>query len=114
MSVPQHTLNVVRGDDFDGPVVRWLDGDRLPVAIGSARLHVRRLVSDDQPLLTLGNGSGLTIGGAGLNEVSIVLTAAQTTGLTEGVWDLEATAAADGRVRTLLGGRVSVTKDVTR
>lgn len=120
MTVPQHTLDVVRGDDFAGPVVRWLDGDREPVPILSARLHVRRLVSDTEPLLTLNDGEGLTIGGADLNEVSIALTAAQTAGLTEGVWDLEGVTqvfTANGlvpRVKTLLGGRVSVEKDVTR
>lgn len=103
-----HRLSLVRGDDFELQV-RWKDADGVQVPISQARLQIRQRVDTD-PVLTLTVGSGLAVASG---TVTITLTAAQTAALGDGVWDLEATSTA-GKVKTLIGGKVRVTKDVTR
>jgi hypothetical protein len=84
----------------------------------TARLQIRRRVTDADALLTLTTDSngGITIVGAA-GTVSITLTAAQTTALdfATGVWDLELISPAPASVVTrLIGGRAVLSREVTR
>lgn len=84
----------------------------------STRMHVRRRISDAVPLLTLSSSgvapaSRLTIGVYG--QVGIEISATDTASMdwTSAVWDLEAVHP-DTTVTRVLGGKISVSPEVTR
>lgn len=110
-TLPRTRIRVTRGDDWAGLIARWLDADREPVAIDSARMQIRRTPATDV-VLGISDGDGLDLSTPG--EVAISFTAEQTQALAGGYcWDLEATAAS-GLVRTIAGGALTVDRDITR
>ena len=117
MAAAKLKLVVEQGATFE-KVITWKAGTpAVPVSLVgcTARMHVRNEISDPATLLdlTTENG-GITLGGA-LGTITLRLTAAATAALTwtAGVYDLEIVYA-DGRVRRLLAGVVSISPEVTR
>jgi hypothetical protein len=104
-------IELTRGDDWSGLAFRWLDSEREPMPIESAKLQVRATVDAAEPLLELDESGGLDISEPGM--VGIAITAEQSTDLENGVWDLEAVTTSDQK-KTLGGGKILVTPDVTR
>lgn len=104
-----HTIELIRGDSF-ALTVRWLDADRDPIEISSARLQVRTKPDSRTALLTLTDGAGLELSAPGTIDVTI--TSEQSQELSSGAWDLEATSVGD-QVKTLVGGKFLVEKDVS-
>lgn len=106
-------IRLIAGDDYP-LIVRWLDSDRVEVPIASARLQVRRIVSEEDVLIDL--TSDLTIDGG---EITLSMDGARTTevfdavGRAPALWDLEATAESS-QVKTLVGGRITVNQGISR
>jgi hypothetical protein len=107
----KHTLELTRGDHYSKRI-RWLDADGQPIPIASARLQARRDPDASAKMLALDETDGLELAEPG--TIDIAITPAHSSGITgDGVWDLEVTSAA-GKTKTLLGGKLRGTKDVSR
>lgn len=104
-------IELVRGDSWSGVKVRWRDGAGDPVVLASARMQIRQSADAATVELELTDGDGLTIDSD--QYVVPAITPVQSAALVSGRWDLEVTSES-GEVRTLLGGAVKVTPDVTR
>ena len=80
----------------------------------TARLDIRRKVSDSPAVATLTNSSGITLGGAA-GTIVIALTDTQTAAITPGpaVYDLEMIDGS-GKIRRLIEGSLTFTPSVTR
>lgn len=89
----------------------------LPVDLTgcTALAHVRANIKAAQPLLVLSTENNRIELGDLLGTVTLILTAAETAAIewTNAVYDLEITFA-DGTVRRLMYGSVSVSPEVTR
>jgi hypothetical protein len=81
----------------------------------TARMHMRGVITDTVPLITLTTeNGGITLGGvAGTIELVITATATAAITWTTAVYDLEIVFAS-GDVRRLVYGPVTVTPEVTR
>ena len=117
MAAAKLKLLIEQGATFE-KVISWKAGTpALPVNLTgcTARAHVRNELADETTLLelTTENG-GITLGGA-LGTITLALSATATAALTwvTGVYDLEIVYA-DGKIRRLLAGTVSVSPEVTR
>jgi hypothetical protein len=104
-------IRATRGDDYDGLIVRWLDSERVPIPIASAKLQVRATPQSSRVLLELTETDGLDL--SVLGEINIVgLTQDRLTTPYRGLWDLEAVATS-GKRKTLLRGEFVIEEDVT-
>ena len=95
----------------------WKDsaGTAVNLTGYTARMQVRSTYDSSTTILSLTNGSGITLGGAA-GTIAITASATVTAALTapwSGVWDLELVSGG-GEVTRLLEGAASVSPEVTR
>ena len=110
-----HNWTIEQGADWSRRVTWLVDGVAVNLTGYTARMDVRLRHSSTDKLLALSSPSaGITLGGLA-GTIDLVLTAAQTAALAEGlyVYDLELVSGA-GVVTRLLEGTVTVTPEVTR
>lgn len=69
-------IEVVQGETWT-TTVPYCDAAGDPIAVDDAVFVVRRFPRDSAPVFSLGVGSGITIGGAGSNEITPIVTGAQ-------------------------------------
>ena len=90
--------------------------NKFPVDVTgySARMQVRETHISSNTLVSLTNGSGITLGGTA-GTIDILISAATTAGFTPNayVYDLELVSA-NGTVTRMLEGSFTVTPEVTR
>lgn len=106
------TQKAYRNDSYE-QVISILDGSGNPISLATADIKLQvRTHSDGDVLLTMSEGSGITVGGAGNNVITISkIISIQTGG--KYYYDLQATFA-DGTVQTYLRGQFIVTEDITQ
>ena len=90
--------------------------NKFPVDVTgySARMQVRQTHTSSDTLVSLTNGSGITLGGTA-GTIDILISAATTAGFTPNayVYDLELVSA-NGTVTRMVEGLFTVTPEVTR
>ena len=113
-----NTFNITinQGATFE-LTVTWKDsaGTAINLTGYSARMQVRETYSSTTSVVSLTNGSGITLGGSA-GTIAIVISATTTAALTapfSGVYDLELVSAG-GVVTRLLQGAATVSPEVTR
>jgi hypothetical protein len=113
-----NTFNITinQGATFE-LTVTWKDsaGTAINLTGYSARMQVRETYSSTSSVVSLTNGSGITLGGSA-GTIAIVISATTTAALTapfSGVYDLELVSAG-GVVTRLLQGAATVSPEVTR
>lgn len=82
----------------------------------SIRMHIRKRITDTNPLLALTTGTGeISITSAATGQFTVTITDEVTAAITwtAGVYDLEVETAG-GQVKRYLQGKVKVSKEVTR
>lgn len=109
-------ITINQGATFE-LTVTWKDstGAAINLTGYSARMQVRETYSSASTIVSLTNGSGITLGGAA-GTIAILISATTTAALTapfSGVYDLELVSAG-GVVTRLLQGAATVTPEVTR
>lgn len=109
-------ITINQGATFE-LTVTWKDstGAAINLTGYSARMQVRETYSSASTVVSLTNGSGITLGGA-TGTIAILISATTTAALTapfSGVYDLELVSAG-GVVTRLLQGAATVTPEVTR
>jgi hypothetical protein len=79
----------------------------------TSAMQVREAIDSATPLLSLTNGSGMTLGGTA-GTIAVTITSAQSSAIAAGsfVYDLEITSG--GTVTRLLQGSFNVSGNVTR
>lgn len=89
-------------------------GDPINLSNYTARMQVRQSYTATQTVLSLTNGSGITLGGtAGTIDLLIPATTTASIGAAQYVYDLEIESAS-GEVTRVVQGTFSVTPEVTR
>jgi hypothetical protein len=106
-----NNLLVYQGATFDEELLLEVDGDPVDLTGYTAAMKVRATPADDA-VLSLTNGSGITLGGA-LGTVAVVITATQTSDIAAGryYYDLELTSA--GVVTRFIQGTFQVSAQIT-
>jgi hypothetical protein len=112
----RYDLEIKQGATYS-IVATWAGSDGSPINLTSytARLQIRESYTATSTLISLTNGSGITLGGSA-GTIAITITAAQTAALSapgSGVYDLEMVSAG-GVVTRLLEGVVTISAEVTR
>lgn len=112
----KYNLTLEQGSTYDSPQLTWKDGNGTPYDLTgwTARMHVRSKISDATTLLELTTENGRIILGGVLGTINLHLTALETADITwsEGVYDLELV---NGTyVKRFMGGKITVSKEVTR
>lgn len=116
--MPAATNNLVIEQGATFPYqITWKSGDpaaAVNLTGYSARMQVRATAASPDTILSLTNGSGITLGGAA-GTIDILVSATATAALTPGkyVYDLELVSGG-GQVTRLMAGTVTVTVEVTR
>ena len=109
-------ITINQGATFE-LTITWKDsaGTAINLTGYSARMQVRETYSSTTSVVSLTNGSGITLGGSA-GTIAIVISATTTAALTapfSGVYDLELVSAG-GVVTRLLQGAATVSPEVTR
>ena len=106
-------LTCPQGSTFSKSLTYKLDDDPVDLTGYDARLQVREFFYSPDPVLSLTNTSGITLG-ASAGTISVLIDAATTASLIPGdyVYDLELVAG--GTVTRLIEGKFVVTPEVTR
>lgn len=115
MPAGQYTITAEAGATFRLSLVwRDPDGDPIDLTTYTARMQVRVSPADDDPLVSLTTGSGITLGGAA-GTIDITVAATATDDWDEGRYryDIEMVSAG-GIVTRLLEGPFIVRPEVTR
>ena len=116
MSVAPGILNLTfpQGATWDLSIT-WTDsaGDPIDVTDYSARMQVRQSYTSADAVLSLTNGSGITLGGtAGTIDVNVSATATAGVAALQYVYDLEVEESSV--VTRVVQGSLTVTPEVTR
>lgn len=116
MPIPQLTLAIIRSDNYEHTfILKDAAGDPLDITGATVLMDVRAKLKDDDPLFTLTELDDITVDGPA-GSIALNIPPAKTGLLpdtkTNPVWDLETTLA--GIVRTVIGGDIEVTPDVSR
>ena len=110
------TYNLVcyQGADFDKTFTVTQGGTALSWSGYTARMQVREAADSTAYLLSLTNGSGITLGGTA-GTIAVAITAAQSSAISAGsyAYDLELISSG-GAVTRLLQGGFQVSGNVTR
>lgn len=103
-----------QGATFTRTLTWKIDGAAVNLTGYTARMQVRKSASSATTYVSLTSSSGITLGGAA-GTITISISAAQTSDIPEGayVYDLELVSSG-GVVTRLVGGKFSVTAEVTR
>jgi len=106
-----NNLLVYQGATFDQTFTLTVSGSPVNLTGYTAAMKVRATPADDA-VLSLTNGSGITLGGA-LGTVAVVITATQTSNIAAGkyYYDLELTSA--GVVTRFIQGSFRVSAEIT-
>lgn len=109
-----YNLTVWQGADFDQTFTVTQNGTALNFTGYSARMQVREAADSTAYLLSLTNGSGITLGGTA-GTIAVAITNAQSSAISAGsyAYDLELVAGA-GTITRLLQGAFTVIGNVTR
>jgi len=109
-----YNLTVWQGADFDQTFTVTQNGTALNFTGYSARMQVREAADSTAYLLSLTNGSGITLGGTA-GTIAVAITNAQSSAISAGsyAYDLELVAGA-GTITRLLQGGFTVSGNVTR
>ena len=107
-------LTCYQGASFDRTLTWKIDGTAVNLTGYSARMQVRSTYSSSTAVVSLTDGSGITLGGAA-GTIVIEITAATTAGIAEGqyVYDLELVSGS-GAVTRLVEGTFIVDPEVTK
>ena len=116
MPAGKHNIYIEQGATWSLPL-RWQDADELPIDLTSftARMHLRKKITDTEPSMTLTTENGrISLGGAD-GTITLFIAADDTSTLLmkTGVYDLELMSPG-GVVTRLLEGGVTVSHEVTR
>ena len=115
MPAATHDIYIERGATFIRTIT-WKDSTGALVNLTgyTARMQIRQKLSSATPLISLVNGSGITLGGvAGTIAIEITDTVTTALDIRQGVYDLELVSGG-GIVTRLIEGGVEVSKEVTR
>ena len=109
-----YNLTVWQGADFDQTFTVTQNGTALNFTGYLARMQVREAADSTAYLLSLTNGSGITLGGTA-GTIAVAITNAQSSAISAGsyAYDLELVAGA-GTITRLLQGAFTVIGNVTR
>lgn len=109
-----YNITCPQGATFDKTFSVALDGYPKDLTGFSAAMQVRETFDSSTPVLSLTNGSGITLGGV-LGTINVVVSSSATSAIPAGYYsyDLEITSGAGVRDR-LLEGKFVVTPEVTR
>jgi tRNA threonylcarbamoyladenosine modification (KEOPS) complex Pcc1 subunit len=113
MPAAKLNLLVEQGATFSKRLV-WRDKNKRPVNLSSytAKMQVRATVASSDVIYELSTANGrITLSSAGVIQLDI--SAADTSTLKAGVYDLELTASG-GQVYRLVEGKLTVSPEVTR
>ena len=113
MAAANYDLYVEQGATFELSIV-WKDDEGTPIDITgySARLQIRKTYTSD-PVISLTNGDGITLGGVtGSIDILIDADATEAIEIRRGRYDLELEFA--GVVTRLIEGVVEISREVTR
>lgn len=110
----EYNFTLFQGADWDRTFTITQSSTALNLTGYSAAMQIRTAADSTAYLLSLTNGSGITLGGTA-GTVAVAITAAQSSAISAGsyAYDLELTAGA-GLVTRLLQGAVNVSGNVTR
>jgi hypothetical protein len=110
----KYNITIDQGSTFNFQFTVKTSGTPWNLTSYTARMQIRSSVEAKTALLSLTNGSGITLGGA-LGTVAVTISATQTAALLAGkhVWDIELVSAG-GEVSRILEGKATVKAEVTR
>ncbi len=110
-----YDITIYQGASFS-QVFTWKDenGAAINLTGYTARLKVRPAIDSSTVLISLADGSGITLGGAA-GTITVSISATDTAALTAmlGVYDLELISGS-GAVTRLLQGNLIISNEVTR
>lgn len=107
-------LDCYQGANFDYSLTWTVAGSAVNLTGYSSRMQVRQYADSTATVLSLVNGTGITLGGtAGTIALSAVATATSAIEAGQYVYDLEMVSGA-GYVTRLVEGTFTVTPEVTR
>lgn len=118
MAAFKRNLRITAGDDFTKQFTHKIGDDPATATpfdfTGcTARLQVRQSINA-AAAVDISTGSGITLGGAaGTIDILIPRAVTSTLAFKTGIWALEVTLA-DGLVRTLIEGQVTVLPEIVR
>jgi hypothetical protein len=109
-----YNIKCPQGATFDKTFTVSINGSRLNLTGYTAAMQVRETYDSTSTILSLTNGSGITLGGTA-GTIAILVSSTATTALTDGFYsyDLEITSGG-GVTDRLLQGKFVVTPQVTR
>lgn len=116
MPAGKHDIYIEQGATWSLPLV-WKTAEGVPIDVTgyTARMHMRKKVTDAEIVLDLTTeNSRITLGGVA-GTINLSLTAADTAALTtSGVYDLEMISGDGVTVTRLLEGKYALSVEVTR
>ena len=114
MKPAKYNIICPQGTTYDVQFTYKINKFPVDVTGYSARMQVRETHISSNTLVSLTNGSGITLGGTA-GTIDILISAATTAGFTPNayVYDLELVSA-NGTVTRMLEGSFTVTPEVTR
>lgn len=109
-----YNITCPQGATFDKTFSIALDGSPKDLTGFSAAMQVRETFDSSATVVSLTNGSGITLGGV-LGTINVIVSSSATSAIPAGYYsyDLEITSGAGVRDR-LLEGKFIVTPEVTR
>ena len=116
--MPAGKLNLIieQGSTFE-KILFWkdIDGNFMDLTGYEACMQIRSQIGSTSVLLELTDGNGRIVLGGNTGQVTLVLTAAETTNLnwTDGVYEIKLTSPG-GNTKRLLEGTIKVSKSVTK
>jgi hypothetical protein len=109
-----YNIKCPQGATFDRTFTISVGGTPMNLTGYTAAMQVRETYDSTTPIVSLTNGSGITLGGTA-GTITVVVTSTQSAAIPSGsfAYDLELQAG-DGQVTRLLQGSFNVVGNVTR
>ncbi len=113
MATGKLDLSCPQGSTFSRTLTYKINDSPVNLSGYTSNLQVREYHYSDDYLISLSNGSGITLGGSA-GTIAVIMAASATTNFIPGsyVYDLEI--AVGGTVTRLIEGKFNVTPEVTR